>query len=142
MSAEASPVRLWSLRLLACLAMSIIVGAAYTFVSPQLAPYAPVALSGYWFVAITALGTVALGFALGHQHPRLVIASSFVVATLGSAVYGAMLALPAITPDALNIIGLVNFALTQAAVTFFIIVLIAFPAAIAGLLMSFLWHDR
>ena len=43
------------------------------------------------------------------------------VSLLSSGVYAAMLALPAFAPNTPNVVGLVNYALTQATVAFFLV---------------------
>jgi hypothetical protein len=53
-----------------------------------------------------------------------------------------MLALPAFTPYTPNVTGLINYSLTQASVTFFIVFFIALPGAIVGLLASYFWHEQ
>jgi hypothetical protein len=130
------------LTILACLASSVVIGAAYTVVTPQLSAYAPFPLNGWGFVIVAAACTVALGIGIGHRRPRAVMVGAAVVSFLSSVLYGLMLALPVFSPDARNIIGLVNFALTQATVTFFVVGFIAFPGALIGLLASYFWHDR
>ena len=127
---------------LACLACSLVIGAAYTAVASSLAPYAPFPLNGWWFTMLTSLCTIILGVGIGHRRPRAVLGGAAVVTFLSSALYGLMLALPIFSPDARNIIGLVNYALTQATVTMFIVGFIAFPGALVGLLASYFWHDR
>lgn len=126
----------------ACLAASLVIGAAYTMVTPQLSAYAPIPLNGWWFTLITAVCTIILGVGIGHRRPRAVLAGAGVVTLLASVFYGVMLALPTFSPQALNIIGVVNYALTQATVTVFIVGFIAFPGALAGLLVSYFWYYR
>lgn len=127
---------------LACLAASVIVGTAYTVVAPPLAPYAAIRLNGWWFAIIAFACTFALGLGIGQHRPRAVLVGAALVSFLGSALYALMLAMPAFTPNTPNVNGLVNYALTQASVTFFIVAFIAFPGAIAGLLVSYLWYYR
>jgi hypothetical protein len=127
---------------LACLASGVVIGAAYSVVAPPLVPYSPVAVSGWLFILVAAGCTVALGLGIGFRHPRAVLLSAGGVALLSSALYAVMLALPSFAPATPNIIGLVNYSLTQATVTFFIVSFIAFPGAITGLLVSYFWHDR
>ena len=127
---------------LASLASGIIICAAYVAVAPALAPYAPLSLSSWWFALIAFACTTALGVGIGYRRPRAVIISAATVALISSALYAALLALPILSPSALNIIGLVNYALTQASVTFFIVGFIGFIGAITGLLASYFWHDR
>ena len=105
------------LTVLACVAGGIIIGAAYTIVAPPLAPYAQFPLNGWWFAVLTFACTTALGVGIGHRRPRAVLGSVAVVALVSSALYALLLALPSFSPHALNIIGLVNYALTQASVT-------------------------
>lgn len=126
----------------ACLAASLVIGAAYTAVTPQLSAYAPIPLNGWLFTIIAAVCTTILGVGIGHRRPRAVLVGAAAVSFLSSVSYGVMLALPTFSPDALNIIGVVNYALTQATVTFFIVGFIAFPGALAGLLMSYFWYYR
>lgn len=126
----------------ACLAGGLVIGVAYAVVAPPLAPYAPVAIGGWWFALLAFGCTAALGVGLGHRRPRAVLVGALAVSLLSSALYAALLALPALAPRAINIVGLVNYALTQAAVTFFLVAFIGFPGAIAGLLASYFWHDR
>ena len=59
-----------------------------------------------------------------------------------SVLYALLLVLPVFSPNALNIIGLVNYALTQASVTLIIVAFIGFIGAITGLLASYLWYER
>jgi hypothetical protein len=127
---------------LACLASSVVIGAAYTIITPQLSLYAPFPFNGVWFTIVAAACALILGIGIGHRRPRAVLVGAVVVSFLSSAIYGLMLALPVFSPNAHNIIGLVNYALTQAGVTFFIIGFIAFPGALFGLLASYFWHDR
>ena len=127
---------------LACVACGTISGATYTLVAPPLAPYAPVALPGWWFAASTFACVALLSFGLGHSRPRGVIVAAFVVPALAAALFAVMLALPAFTDLAENVIGLINYALTQATFAFFTILVLAFPAAIAGLLGSYCWYER
>lgn len=134
--------RVTALGALACVACGIISGATYTLVAPPLAPYAPVALAGWWFVFATFACVTLLSFGLGHQRPRGVLVAAFVVPVLAAALFGLMIALPAFTEYAENVIGLINYALTQAAFAFFTILVIAFPAAIAGLIGSYYWYER
>jgi len=131
-----------ALGVLASIACSIVTGAAYTMVAPALAPYAPIALSGWWFAIITFACVALLSFGLGHDRPRIVISAAFVVSVLGAALFALMLALPAFTAYGGNVIGLVNYALTYSAFAFFTILAIAFPAAITGLVGSYYWHER
>jgi hypothetical protein len=126
----------------ACLATSVVVGAAYTMVTSQLSAYAPVPLNWWGFAAITGVSTTVLGVGIGHRRPRAVLTGAAVVSLLSSVFYGLMLALPTFSPDALNIIGVVNYALTQATVTFFIVSFMAFPGALIGLLASYFWYYR
>jgi len=127
---------------LACLAGGIVVCAAYTAVAPALAPYAPLSLSSWWFALIAFACTTALGVGIGHRRPGAAIGSAAIVALLSSVLYALLLVLPAFSSSALNIIGLVNYAITQASVTFFIVGFIGFIGAITGLLASYFWHDR
>jgi hypothetical protein len=135
-------LRTGALGLLASIACSIVTGAAYTLVAPALAPYAPVALSGWWFATITFACVALLSFGFGHDRPRVVIVAAFAVSVLGAGLFALMLALPAFTSYGGNVIGLVNYALTYSAFAFFTILVIAFPAAIAGLVGSYYWHER
>jgi hypothetical protein len=130
------------LTVLACVACSVVIGAAYTVVASSLAMYAPFPLNGWGFVILASACTVALGIGIGHRRPRAVLTAAAVVSILSSAIYALMLALPAFSPTARNIYGLINFALTQATVTFFIVGFFAFPGALVGLLASYFWHDR
>lgn len=134
--------RLNGLAALACLACGLIVGAAYTSFAPPLAPFAPFALSGGWFALISAASAVALGLGIGHQRLRAVMLAALAVAALGSALFAALLVLPVFTPEGRNVIGLLNYALTQAAFAFFAMVVIVFPAAMVGMLADYLWSDR
>lgn len=126
----------------ACLAAGVIVGAAYSVVAPPLAPYAAVRLNGWWFALVAFACAAALGLGIGHRRPRAVLGGAGIVSALSSMLYALMLALPAFAPNTPNINGLVNYALTQASVTFFIVAFLAFPGAIAGLLVSYVWYYR
>ena len=127
---------------LACFAASLVIGAAYTSVTPQLSAYAPIPLNGIWFTLITGVCTIFLGIGIGHKRPRAVLAGAAAVSLLSSVFYGIMLALPTFSPDARNIIGVVNFALTQSTVTLIIVSFIVFPGALIGLLASYFWYYR
>ena len=139
---RAEALRAGALGALASAACGIVIGASYTLVAPPLAPYAPVALTGWGFAAITSFCVVLLSFGLGHRRPRGVIVAALVIPLLSGALFALMLALPAFTDFGSNVIGLINYALTQAAIAYFTILVIAFPAAIAGLVGSYWWHER
>lgn len=127
---------------LACFAASLVIGAAYTSVTPQLSAYAPIPLNGILFTVITGVSTILLGIGIGHKRPRAVLVAAAAVSLLSSAFYGIMLALPTFSPDARNIIGVVNYALTQSTVTLIIVSFIVFPSALIGLLASYFWYYR
>lgn len=134
--------RAGGLAALGCIACGVVVGAAYTLVAPPLAPFAPFALSGWGFAAITLAATGILGCGLGAHRPRAVVAMPLLVAALAAAIYALLLALPAFAPYGGDTVGLINYALNQAAFAFFIIIVLTFPAAIVGLLANYFWNDR
>ena len=67
------------LTVLACLAASLVIGAAYTMVTPQLSSYAPIPLNGWWFTIIAGVCTFVLGVGIGHRRPRAVLFGAAVV---------------------------------------------------------------
>ena len=127
---------------LACLACGVVLGAAYSLFAPPLAPFAPIAFSGWAFALLTFAAVVALGVGLGHTRPRVVMLAAPGVAALGTALFAAILALPLATAYGVNAVGLINYAITQAAFAFFVLLTIAFPAAMVGMLASYFWNDR
>jgi hypothetical protein len=139
---EASAVRLMGLTALATIASGVISGAAYSLTTMTLAAFATPHLPGWWMIPIIGGCAALLGFSIGHTRPQASIASAFVSSLIGAALFALVLALPGFTSYGRNVIGLVNFALTQSAFAFFIILIIAFPAAMAGLLGNYFWEDR
>ena len=139
---RAPTIRDHLLTILACLGSSLVVGMAYTVVAPPLVPYATLPLNGWSFALIAFASTVTLGIGIGYRRPGAIIASAIAVSFLSSAIYALMLALPAFTPNTPNVTGLINYAVTQASVTFFIVFFIALPGAIVGLLTSYFLNDR
>ena len=133
-------VRRVGLGALAVAAAGVIAGAAYGLATPLLAPYAPVRLAGGWFLLV-ALGCGA-AVAIGLQQPRAGLAAAVPVSALAGGLVGLVLALPVFTDDALNAVGLTNYAITQGAFAFFLLLPVVFLGASLGLVAAYLWQER
>ena len=121
-------------------AAGLIVGAAYALATPVLAPYAPLRLASGWFFLIVLTSSAAV--AIGLEQPRAALAAVPPIAAVAGAVIGLVLALPAFTDADLNAVGLTNYAITQGAFAFFILLPLVFFGASLGLVLTYLWHDR
>lgn len=132
----------WLLLALAMLAAGIVSGTAYALTIPILAPYVPFGLSSGQMYLVVLAATALHG--LAQRQPRAALASVPLIAALGGGLYGLVLALPALvdTTAALNGTGLVNYALTQGAFAFFLILPIAFFGASLGIVGHYVWQDR
>ena len=128
------------LSLTAIVAAGIVVGAAYALVSPDLAAYVPFQLLSGWFYLIVLAACAAVALALGQ--PRAAIGSVPLVAAIGAAVFGLVLAMPAFGDRALNAVGLTNYAITHAAAAFFLLLPFVFFGVTLGLVAGYIWHDR
>lgn len=135
-------VQLALLTIVAVLAAGVVIGALYCLVTLPLAPYAPLKVEGWVLALVTMVCIAALGVGLGHERMRLSFIATAGVAVVAAAVYGGLLALPAFTEYSTNAVGLVNYALTEATFAGFIVLVIAFPAMILGLVISYWWADR
>ena len=125
---------------LAIAAAGLIAGAVYALATPVLGPYAPLRLPGGWFLlAVLACGGAV---AIGLGQPRAALASVAPVAAIGGALIALVLALPVFTDDDLNAVGLTNYAITQGAYAFFILLPVLFFGATLGLIAAYLWRDR
>ena len=125
---------------LAVAAAGAIAGAAYGLATPPLALYAPVRLAAGWFLLV-ALGCGA-AVAIGLQQPRAGLAAAVPVSALAGGLVGLVLALPVFTDDALNAVGLTNYAITQGAFAFFLLLPVVFLGASLGLVAAYLWQER
>ncbi len=131
-----------ALAILAAIIAGVIVGSVYTLVARPLAPYAPVALDGWWLPLAVGFCGVAIGFGVSHERIRLALGLVVIVALVGAAVFSLMLSLPSFTSYSTNAVGLINYALTQGTLCCFVLLVIAFPAVMVGLLISAWWADR
>lgn len=125
---------------LAIVAGGVVVGAGWTLASPTTEPYAPLHLDGGFFFLIALVGSAVVALVMGQ--PRAAFGSVPAVAAVAAAVYGLVLALPALLDPTLNAVGLVNYAIGQGAFAFFIILPLAFFGACVGLIAGYIWQDR
>jgi hypothetical protein len=125
---------------LAVAAAGVIAGAAYGLATPPLAPYAPVRLGGGWFLLVALACGAAV--AIGLQQPRAGLAAAVPVSAVAGGLVGLVLVLPVFTDDELNAVGLTNYAMTQGAFAFFLLLPVVFLGASLGLVIAYLWQER
>ena len=128
------------LRVLAILTGGLVTATGWTLASPTTLPYAPLHLSGGLFFLVTLAASAATALVLGH--PRAAFGSVPALSAVAAVLYGLVLALPALVDPSLNAVGLVNYAITQGAFAFFIILPLAFFGACVGLIAGYIWQDR
>jgi hypothetical protein len=120
-------------------AAGAIAGAAYGLATPPLAPYAPVRLAAGWFLLVALACGAAV--AIGLQQPRAGLAAAVPVSAVAAGLVGLVLALPVFTDDELNAVGLTNYAITQGAFAFFVLLPVVFCGAGLGLMATYLWQE-
>jgi hypothetical protein len=128
------------LRVLAILMGGVVTAAGWTLASPTTLPYAPLHLSGGLFFLIVLAASAVVALVMGQ--PRAAFGSVPVLSAVTAVLYGLVLALPALVDPTLNAVGLVNYAITQGAFAFFIILPLAFFGACVGLIAGYIWQDR